>query len=164
MPQTRSLTPEQMTAAGYLAAGLSQGETGDRLNVSRKTINRWAMSQEFKEEVERRKRDTLAAHDEAIERVQAESVDRFYIELEEYRTARINSYKAQISIASKLLKKLGRRLDDLPEEAIAPSVLASLLTATTKLMGDGMDGWAEMIGVRQVTEKLNEAQQQESGD
>jgi transcriptional regulator with XRE-family HTH domain len=151
-----ALTETQLKAAEYLAAGMLQEEAAKRLNVTRVTISRWNALAAFKAEVERRRQSAIAQLQQKADELQAAEIDQFFEGLKAYRDARLQIYQAKLSRGIKGLNKIGRRFDDLPEEAIAVNNLASLFSVFDTLTEKALEGWAEIIGLDEVMRRLEE--------
>ena len=151
-----TLTETQLKAAELLLNGTNQKEAAELLGVTRKTINVWSRSDEFKAEIERRRQSAIAQLQQKADELQAAEIDQFFEGLKEYRTARMNIYKTKLQRGLKGLKKLGDRFDDLPEEAIGVGNLAALFNTFDTLTEKALEGWAEIIGLDEVMRRLEE--------
>lgn len=162
MAQTIALTEKQIEAAAYLAAGMSQGETASKVGVARQTVARWNASGDFKAEVERRKGQAIATHQETADRLQRQEIESFYDSLQEYKQAIADISKSKIQIGKYALQKAARRLKDLPDEAIAAKDISQLLRIAAELTSEGLEEWSEMLGVSTIMERLDGEDQQEA--
>jgi predicted transcriptional regulator len=148
------LTEQQKKAADLIAAGVSQGKTGDTVGVSRVTVNQWCKSEDFKAEVERRRQKNNEAHDRKMDALQEAETEEFYKTIKEYREYRIQIYRNKLARGMKGLKKTAERFDDLPDEAIAPGNIAQLLKTFDDMVENAMSGWAELIGIDELLKRL----------
>jgi DNA-binding CsgD family transcriptional regulator len=148
------LTEKQKKAADLIAAGLSQKQVGEAVNVSRATVNSWCKGSEFKKEVERRRQRANEVHDRKMDELQAAETEEFYKAIKEYREARVQIYRQKLTRGLKGLKKVAERFDDLPAESIAPNNIAQLLKTFDDMSENAMSGWAELIGIDELLRRL----------
>lgn len=152
MARSITLSEKQVEVAAYLAAGMSQGEAANKIGVARQTVARWNTFEEFKSEVERRKNQAIAAHQETADRLQRQEIESFYTAIEEYRETVKQTSQRKVEVGKFIFQKVVRRLKDLPEEAIAPRDIAPLLKAASDLIKDGLEDWGQLLGANAPTE------------
>lgn len=150
-----TLTDKQLEIAGFLAAEMSQNEAAKRAGVGRSTVQRYLKLDEFRAEVDRRRRRAEQIHQEEADRVQRESISEFYDELKEYTRSLADTYKTRLSRGLKIQQKMGRRIDDLPDEAFTPRDTAALLGVSDQMIEKAFQGWAELLALNELLEKLN---------
>ncbi|WP_088893190.1 helix-turn-helix domain-containing protein [Leptolyngbya ohadii] len=154
MSESLALTEKQLDAIALLASGKSQVATARDIGVDRKTIARWMAIAEFNAELERRRSRLQEQHISQADALQDETISQFYQDLKAYREARLNIYRAKLSRAVDILKKAGRRFNDLPDEAIAPGSLVGLFSIADQLSESGLNGWAEILAIDELLKRL----------
>jgi transposase len=159
MAEIVDLTMEQYSAIALLADGLKQGETAERLGVTRGTINRWcnhvpAFATELQSEVARRKGRVRQQYQVAADAAQDETITQFKSDLLEFQENLRESYQMRIERGIKLIERAGARFDDLPDEAIAMKDIAALVAAGDRLVGQGFEGWAQSLGLTELMARL----------
>lgn len=154
MPETSALSEKQLSAIAQLAAGKSQVATAKDIGVDRKTIARWLAHEEFVAELERRRSRLTQKHQEQADAIQDAEVSSFYEDLKAYREARLSIYRAKLARGTKILKRVGERFDDLPDEAIAPQQLTGLFAIADQLCEAGLNGWAELLALDELLKRL----------
>lgn len=159
MAENPGLTKAQQSAIAFLADGMTQGDTAQRLGVTRKTVNQWCnripeFAAELQAEIERRQARIQEQYQRAVDEVQDETIAQFKLDLQEYQNALRQAHRARISRGLKLLHKVGKRFDDLPEEAISIRDIAGLVMASDRLLERGFEGWAESLSLVELLQKL----------
>lgn len=154
------LTKPQLEAIARLADGMTQAETQSALNVSRTTLYRWTKIPEFanelEAEIERRKSRAIAQYQQAADEVQDKEIESLKEDLRRYREALIDAQRTRIGRGLRLLNKVGKRFDDLPEEAIGIKEIAALLLAGDRLVSQGLESWGDAIAVADLLQQLKD--------
>lgn len=160
MPEIQALTKDQIDAIALLAAGTSQGVTAKRLGVTRATVNRWCnkipeFATELQAEIDRRQQRAKEQYQAAADEVQDEAIAQFKEDLRRFQSSLRSAYQARIGHGLKIVQKVGRRFDDLPDEAIGVNNMAPLLTAGDNLIEKGFKGWAESLSITELMQRLD---------
>lgn len=156
MAENSALTEEQLKAVTLLASKKTWSETISALGIARSTLFRWSKMEAFQVELERRKSRALEMHHVISSDLQDQEIQDFYNELREYRQALVSAYRTRISRGLKILQKVGRRLDDLPEESIQPRDVAGLLNSADSMLEKGLNQWAELLAVDELLSKMQD--------
>jgi hypothetical protein len=154
--ENSALTEEQLKAVTLLASKKTWSETISALGIARSTLFRWSKMEAFQVELERRKSRALEMHHVISSDLQDQEIQDFYNELREYRQALVSAYRTRISRGLKILQKVGRRLDDLPEESIQPRDVAGLLNSADSMLEKGLNQWAELLAVDELLSKMQD--------
>lgn len=157
------LTEVQLKAIACLEAGMSQDDTAVVAGVSRRTIQRWLNIEEFDAELKRRRSRGPSARvlaDEAIAEAETEASARMQsamaAELRHYREEKLRTYQRLVNTALTALDKIDNRLRDLPDEAIAPNMIAPLANAFTSMLTKGLEEWGDLLAINDLLAEMGE--------
>lgn len=150
-----TLTKEQLTAIAAIAAGKTNIDAAKEAGVSRSSVSRWVKNPDFQAEIERRKQQAIATHQKLADEIQTAEISEFYQDLRKYRDSLIQAYKTRIARALKIREKMGRRFDDLPDEAYSPKDLASLMGIAEQMLDGGFKGWSELLAIDELLSKVD---------
>ncbi|MEO1145152.1 MAG: hypothetical protein AAFY26_06100 [Cyanobacteria bacterium J06638_22] len=160
MAESGSLSQKQIDAIASLASGMSQGATGDSVGVARSTIARWVKIPEFASELEaekqRREQRAKQQYQQVADEVQDEAIAQIRQEMEEFQRSLLSAYRERIGRGLAIIEKVGRRFDDLPEEAIGVKEMAALLQVGDRLIEKGFEQWADSLAVTELIERFEE--------
>lgn len=154
------LSAVQLDCIEHLATGKNKRQASISVGVNPSTLTRWLKSDDFNAELNRRIRQHEEVRDEVVETATQEyhqsAVNDIYEELRAYRNTLMQTYKARLQRGLKLVQKTGSRFDDLPEEAIAPKDIATLMGLGDQMIEKAMKQWAEVLALDELLGRLGE--------
>lgn len=151
-PQERSRgnTYDREVALVMRLKGASCTEIARRVGVDFSSVKRWLSEPEPARILEAYKRETHSEKLAYIEEIKDLEISNFRRELEEYRAEIKECTVARLELGKEIIRKVRARLEDLPEEAIAPKDMPALIQASEALISSALDDWSRQLEIEGV--------------
>jgi hypothetical protein len=149
-----SLSASQIAAAQSLASGMSLIRSAKVAGVDRRTVQRWQKQEAFTREV--RDRRALAAAGAALDEAKQLSPTGFDLAaaIADLRVMKEQTRSQVRSAGKSLLQKCSERLQDLPIEAITPTLLPQFFRVAQEFLQWADEEQARELALSELTERL----------
>lgn len=146
----RGNTQDREVALVMRLKGAAYSEIARRVGVQVSSVKRWLSEPEPKAILEAYRRETASLKLEAIEKIKNDDLSNFQRELEEYKRELRECTVARIELGKEIIRKVRDRLEDLPDEAIAPRDMPALIQAGDALISAALDDWDRQLEIEGI--------------
>lgn len=152
----KNFSIKQIQAMDLLALGVPHSEVAKKIEITTRQISAWKTDDDFVRGIDKRRNEIFEKY-EAEKAAKTEISIEDYIEhLEKYKRFKIDVQQEFTALGLEIARKVGRRLADLPDEAVTVAMIPNLVRVAIDCVDEGTGAWAELIGVERVFRQAKE--------
>lgn len=152
----RNFSAKQLQTIDLLAIGVPHSKIAKKLDISTRQITNWKTDDDFVAEIEKRRSEINTTYNNERAEITAVSLAEYLKELQVYKKVKIDIQQEFTSLGLTIARRVAKRLEDLPDEAITPAMIPHFVRIAIDCADEGTGAWAELIGLGKVFHQAKE--------